>query len=263
MLTLQVELETADTMKSIIRFVLFSTLSLCVLTAQAQSLGKESRVLAKNINIGIKGGVNALDMAYSNENNAFVNPSILYSKPLQMTSCLMGGIYVERTLPRFAYGVEFLVNGLNAVNVDTVKPHYATQDSAFFAQVRIPVKVRFFSDKNVVPYIFVAPSVGTYLSAEFLGTVYDGYSIWNGESISWGTNNTRSLQMNVVAGAGVDFKIPVSLYEINLRVEACYTLGLLDLTSPNLSFNRKTRGWEATIGVNFPLFTNPSYVWFN
>ena len=220
-------------------------------------------MLDKNIFVGFKGGITALDMRYSNSDNSFINHSALYQNPLKkVTSCFIGGIFVERSIPKYSYGIELMVYGLNAASKED-HPHYASNDSAFFACVRIPLKVKFMEDRLFSPYLYVAPSIGTYVSDSIAGVGFDGYSIWGGEAIQWGTKNTRNVNLNVIAGAGVEGKIPVGLYEFRVRFEAGYNFGLLNMNAADLNFKRRVMGWEATLGVAFPLFLNPSYSWFN
>lgn len=250
-------------MKNRFRYCLVLAFAMLFSLVKAQSIGDESLVMKKNIFIGVKGGVTAMDMQYKNPNdNGFVNHSALYQGIGNLKGCWTGGFFVERTLPRFSYGVELTLNRLNAISRPE-KPHYATQDSAYLASVRIPVRFKFLEDKLISPYIFVAPSIGTYVSDSIGGIGFSNYSVWNGEPVQWGTKNTTSIHLNVLAGAGMEGKIKVGLYEVRARLEVCYNLGLLKMTPKEFPFERRTRGWEATIGLAFPLFLNPSYTWLN
>lgn len=204
-----------------------------------------------------------MDMRYSNSDNSFINHSALYQNPLkQVSGCFIGGIFVERSIPKYSYGIEFMVHGLNAVSKKD-KPQYAAQDSAILASIRIPLKVKFLEDKMFSPYVFVAPSIGTYITDTIAGMGFDGYSTWGGNKIQWGKKNTSSVNLNVIAGAGVEGKIPVGLYEVRVRFEAGYNISILNMNASDLNFKRRMMGWEATLGVAFPLFLNPSYSWFN
>ena len=250
-------------MKNTLRFLLLLTMALPFANVTAQVITKDSRLMEKNIAIGFKGGVNAMDMAYKNAKDVgFVNPSALYQGFDNLASCLMGGVYVERVLPRFSYGLEFMVNRASS-KAPEKSPNYCALDSAAYANIRVPLKARFLSDKVLSPYIFVAPGMSTYIGDSIMGIDLNGYSFWNGQKVLWGEKNTTPWNLTVTAGAGVEGKIPVGLYEFWVRFEGGYSLGLLNMCPSTLKFERRTRGWEATIGVAFPLFINPSYSWFN
>ncbi len=240
--------------------VLFTLPFTCL---QAQPIGFEPRVPIKNLYFGIKGGVNATGVRYSGahynttshkmEDYSFVNLSTLYKGDI--TSCLVGGLTVERTLHHFSYGLEGVVIGLNALSRDSLTP--AEQDSALLVDLRIPIRVRFFEHRLCSPYLVVAPSAGTYL--------LDGRSVWYGTDINWGFKNTRTYHFSVYAGVGVDVKIPLDTYEAKLRVECGWNQGVMSINPKSLQSkigsSRKLEGWEATIGISFPLFDNPSYSW--
>jgi hypothetical protein len=247
-------------MKKIVRCLIVMTFVLSASFAEAQVIGKESLVMKKNIFIGFKGGVSAMDMRYKNESNSFVNHTALYQGFANITGCLGGGVFVERTLPGWSYGLELNFNMVNAISKPD-KPNFATQDSAYFANIRIPVKLKFAEESLISPYIFVAPEVGTYISDTAIHLT--SHSIINGDAIQWGSKNARSLNMNIVAGLGVEGKIQIGLYEVRARFEAGYRLGLLNTMAKEVGIDRKMRGWEANIGVAFPLFLNPSYRWLN
>ena len=258
-------------MKSILRCLIVLALTLSVSFAEAQVIGKESLVLKKNIFIGFKGGITALDMQYKNaEGHQFVNHSAIYQGIGNFKSCLTGSIYVERSLPRFSYGVELVFNTMNA-KCRPGSEHYSLQDSAYFASVRIPVKIKFLEEDLFSPYLFVAPSIGTYVSDTVIGLC--STSVINGGLMTWGTKNASKINLNVLAGAGVEGKIQVGLYEFRARLEVCYNLGVLKMTPKkhyldidppvDYPYGTRMRGWEATIGLAFPLFVNPSYSWLN
>lgn len=249
-------------MKNTVRCLIALAFTMSVAFAEAQVIGNESLVLKKNIFIGFKGGVAAIDMQYKNgQNNSFVNHTAMYQGFFShVNSCLTGGVFVERTLPRWSYGLEFNFNMVNAISRPE-KPHSVLQDSAYYANIRIPVKLKFAEEYMFSPYIFVAPEVGTYVSDTSMNIVSS--SIINGGTMQWGSKNTRSFNLNVVAGAGVEGKIQIGLYEFRARFEAAYRLGMLNTMAKEIPFERKLRGWEATIGFAFPLFINPSYMWLN
>ena len=122
-----------------------------------------------------------------------------------------------------------------------------------------------------------APCYGSYLSVFSVDTtgqvttyVTNGVSDWNGTLVDWGSNNTKTHHFSLLAGIGMDVKIPIGNYEAKLRVEGAYQLGVSNLYSkkitdpmnkPQNKVNRSLRGWEATIGICFPLFSNPHYSW--
>ena len=243
--------------------IVFASLSL-----RAQSI--EDPVLKNNLFVGFKGGVTAMDMAYQKGNTSFVNHSILLSNPKNVLSCMVAGITVERSLTGFSYGVECLLTGLNAQSSGDGQFEYVQQDSAFFVNVRVPVRVKFFNkqkpDRAVAfhPYVFVAPNVSTYVYAPLSNDlIVNGYSVWNGEGIDWGNKNTNFLNLSVIGGIGVESDIEVGLYVIRARFEAGYHYGILNMAPESLGLDRKTRGLEATLGVSFPLFRNPHYTWLN
>lgn len=265
-----------------------------------QSLGLEKRVSKKNIYITLKGGLADMGMQYSGEKPngnktesfSFFNHSALYNAFLNdtismkdvangVTSCYLGGIGAERTLPHFSYGLEVYLSGIkatttpkkvekkpeqepnpasNKVSEMTVDPDQmiATKDSTIMVHFRVPARVTFLDDYYCSPYLMAAAQVGTYLSS--------GASIWNGQEVEWGDNNTQFLQCSLVAGVGMNANIPAGDYEFRLRLEVCYNLGLNNLNKMTKmgsinDFSRKLKGLEATIGVSFPLFINPSYSW--
>ena len=245
-------------------------LTLTCLSMRAQSI--EDPILKNNIFIGLKGGVTAMDMAYQKGNTSFVNHSILLTNPKNVLSCMVAGLTVERSLPAFSYGVECLLTGLNAQSANTGNGQYSyvKQDSAYFVNVRVPIRVKFFNkqrpDRSVAfhPYVFVAPNVSTYIYAPLSENLtVNGYSVWNGEGIEWGSKNINFINLSVVGGIGLESDIEVGLYVIRARFEAAYNYGLLNMAPESLGMDRKTRGWEATLGVSFPLFTNPHYTWLN
>lgn len=248
-----------DTMKKLLISLLLVLFTLPITLLKAQPIGFEPRVPLKNIYFGLKGGVNATGVRYTGEHYntdshkmedySFVNLSTLYKG--DVASCLVGGLTVERTLPHFSYGLEGVVIGLNALSRDSVASP-AKQDSAFLVDIRIPLRVRFLEYYVCSPYFFVAPSAGTYL--------FEGRSVWNGTDIEWGTKNTRTYHFSVYAGIGMDVKIPMDNYEAKLRVECGWNQGVMNL-NPKKGSSRKLEGWEATIGISFPLFDNPSYSW--
>ena len=232
-----------------------------------------------------------MDMKYSyNESidkDNFINKTALFKAPL---GCWTGGFFVERTLPGWSYGIEFNLNHLYATEKIPDNPSKGLKDaqnpswdSVYFANIRIPVKLKFLEDDMFSPYIFMAPEIGTYISDSIASSIpVFSYSSIDGEQEAWGADNARKLNLNLVAGAGVEGKIQIGLYEIRARFEAGYRLGLLSTTpkyipqdpntnDPNATppqpeaypFKRMMRGWEATIGLAFPLFLNPSYSWMN
>lgn len=248
-------------MKNTFRCLIVLALALSVSFAEAQVIGKERPVMEKNIYIGFKGGVSAMDMRYKNgKGDSFVNHTALYQSFGNIKGCLAGGVFVERTLPGWSYGIEFNFNMVNAISRPD-KPHYALQDSAYIANIRIPVKLMFLEDYLFSPYVFAAPEIGTYVSDTSFSMT--SQSVINGQQVVWGSANARTLHLNVVAGIGVDGKIQIGLYEFKARFEAGYRLGLLNTMAKEVPYDRKMRGWEATIGLAFPLFINPSYAWFN
>lgn len=239
--------------------------------------GLERRVPVKNLYIGIKAGANALGMRYTHQagktDTVIFNPSALWKGDLINT--LSGGITVERTLSHFSYGIEGMVMGLDARTLNTDSAFFK-RDSAWLADVRIPIRVKFLEDHICSPYLMVAPCFGTYLSAtdSVKGTngqmtleyTINGQSEWNEMTVDWGTNNTRSFHFGLLAGIGMDVKIPIGNYEAKLRVEGTYQLGLSNffpkkLNEQDRKLSRKPRGFEATIGISFPLFSNPHYSW--
>lgn len=243
--------------------------------ASNRSFGLERRVPLKNIYLGVKAGTNALGMRYTQQvvkrDTLIYNPSALWKGDL--INCLSGGITVERTLPHFSYGVEGMIMGLDARSTDTVKPVFE-RDSAWLVDIRIPLRLKFLEDYACSPYVMVAPSFGTYLSVidsvatdgNVISYAINGQSEWNGMIINWGTNNTRSFHFGLLAGIGMDVKIPIGNYEAKLRVETTYQLGLSNLfpkkfSNKDLKVSRTLRGLEATIGISFPLFGNPHYSW--
>ena len=276
-------------MKNTVRCLIVLAFTLSVSFAEAQVIGKENLVLKKNIFLGFKGGVSAMDMKYSyNESidkDNFINKTALFKAPL---GCWTGGFFVERTLPGWSYGIEFNLNHLYTTEKIPDNPDKGLKDaqnpswdSVYFANIRIPVKLKFLEDDMFSPYIFMAPEIGTYLSDSIASSIpVFSYSSIDGEDIEWGPDNARKLNLNLVAGAGLEGKIQIGLYEIRARFEAGYRLGLLSTTPSYLPINtndpdntdpqpeaypfkRMMRGWEATIGLAFPLFLNPSYSWMN
>ncbi|MBR4391538.1 MAG: hypothetical protein IKT08_05490 [Bacteroidales bacterium] len=250
-------------MKKAIPSLLLALLMLSCGLLKAQSFGLERPVTDRNLYFGFKVGINAMDMAYSKDRVHFVNHSVLYQRPFSKDAlgCLVGGVTFERTLPRFSYGLEGMLTGTNAVApADTTKFHYATQDTAYFLHVRVPIRLNLLKDKKVTPYLFVAPDVSTYIDHK-IGKK-GPHSIWNGMEVNWGSNNTNWFDIHLIAGAGMNVRIDWGDYEFCARLEAGYNLGLLNTIPKELKLQRKTRGWETTIGLSFPLFKNPSYQWF-
>lgn len=248
------------------------------LSLKAQ-IGVEDPVLKENVFIGFKGGLTAMDMAYQKGSVSFVNHSVLIDNPINLLrhpsnllSCGVAGITAERSLTGFSYGLELFVSGLNAKSQVTGSDHpvYVKQDSAFFVNLRVPLRLKFlnkpkaYHSVRIHPFVFVAPNVSTYLYLPIKeGLVLNGYSIWNGEGIVWGTKNINLLQLSVVGGLGAEGDIDIGNYLIRVRLEAGYNYGLLDMSPKELGISRKMRGFEATLGVSFPLFTNPHYSWLN
>lgn len=248
------------------------------LSLKAQ-IGVESPVPEKNLFVGIKAGLAAMDMSYQKEGTSFVNHSVLLNNPMnllrhpdQLLGCGVAGLTVERSLTGFSYGVELYVNGLNAQSksASANHPEYVKQDSAFFVHARVPLRVKFLnkpkygSSFRIHPFVFVAPDVSTYVSFTLSNDkVINGYSIWNGEGIDWGSKNTNSLCLSVVGGIGAEGDIDIGNYLIRVRLEAAYNLGLLNMAPQELGLTRKMQGFEATLGVSFPLFMNPHYRWLN
>lgn len=262
-------------MKKAVRFAFLLAFALMQFPLMAQTFGLEYPVPKKNFYIGFKGGVNALDINYTIDEMKFRSPSVFYQKDALervLMSCTMAGLSFERSIPNLSYGVELVVHGLNTEHLpnDTI-PYF--QDSAYYASIRVPVRLRFFEDRMFSPYIYAAPSIGTYISDTIFGAPVFATSNWNGRQIQWGTKNTRDIDFSVIAGAGVDAKIQIGLYEIKVRAEAGYRIGLLDMkpkpqknsnnptTPAEQKISRKMQGWEATIGIVFPLLTNPHYSW--
>lgn len=264
-------------MKKTVHFLFVAALLFACCPLKAQTIGIESPIQQKNIFIGFKAGLTAMDMAYTishhqgSVTDQFVNHSALYSDARQVLSCLAGGITLERTLPYFSYGLELMATGLNAKKAPNDSPRLATQDSALYIHARIPVRMYFLKGRKATPYVFVAPEISTYASTDTLAILnkpINGYSNWNGHEILWGTKYANMLNLNILAGAGVAYRIGIGDYEMWARFEAAYNLGLLNTVpkvingiDPNAEITRKMRGWEATIGVSFPLFKNPSYQW--
>jgi hypothetical protein len=232
--------------------------------AQRSSFGVEKLIPMRNIYIGIKGGVTAMDMQYKDQDgNQYVNHSTLY-QDFNILNYMAGGVYVERSLPNFSYGLELCFSHINAEDLSASSQY--SQDAALFTGVRIPLKIKLFEDKLFSPYIIVSPGVSTYVNVtDTIADFFKSFSIWDNEPepVEWNNANTNSLNINVTGGLGVEAKIPLMVYEVRARLEVNYNLGLLNMTPKDLDFERRMRGWEATIGLAFPLFTNPSYGWFN
>lgn len=251
-------------------FLIVAALVFSWLPMNAQrTIGIESPIMEKNIFVGFKAGVTAMDMAYSVHTTAdenFVNHSVLYSNPGKILNCLAGGITVERTLPLFSYGLELMATGVHAI-ADTA--HFAELDSAYFLNARVPLRWYILGGKQVSPYLMIAPELGTYFYYEVDSVnAINGYSVWNGHGVDWGTRYTKSLNFNVLAGAGVNVRIDVNDYQFWARFEAAYRMGLMNTVpdkvfpdKPDMKVVRKMRGWEATISLSFPLFKNPHYQW--
>jgi len=261
-------------MKKTIQSILILALLFACPILRAQMIGIESPVQEKNIMIGFKAGVNAMDMAYAITNTnedlgttSFTNYSALYKG--KWLSSLAGGISVERTLHQGSYGLEFMVTSLNALNTSD-EYHFATQDSAFYLNARIPIRAYILRNKKATPYVMVAPELSTYVTADTIALInnaVNGYSVWNGHNINWGTKYANTFNFNILVGAGVNYKINLADYQIIARFEAAYKLGLLNTLpktidiAPDMEIKRMMRGWEATIGLSFPLIKNPSYQW--
>ena len=176
-------------MKNTFRCLIVLALALSVSFAEAQVIGKERPVMEKNIYIGFKGGVSAMDMRYKNgKGDSFVNHTALYQSFGNIKGCLAGGVFVERTLPGWSYGIEFNFNMVNAISRPD-KPHYALQDSAYIANIRIPVKLMFLEDYLFSPYVFAAPEIGTYVSDTSFSMT--SQSVINGQQVVWGSANAE------------------------------------------------------------------------
>lgn len=264
-------------MKKLILSLLLLCAVLSSASLKAQPIGLERRVPLKNLYFGVKAGATALGMHYTNKNFKepieYNNPSALWQGEWQ--NCLAGGITVERTLPHFSYGLEGMVMGLDAKSLDS-EP-IAKKDSAWLVDVRVPLRVKFLEDYVCSPYVMIAPCYGSYLTA--IDSIYadghttyhiNGQSEWNGATIDWGESNTKTHHFSLLAGIGMDVKIPIGNYEAKLRVESTYQLGVSNLYSkkithpkdkPENKVSRTMRGWETTIGICFPLFSNPHYAW--
>ena len=250
-------------MRNTFRILLLLMLSGAFMSAKAQrsSFGVEKLIPMRNIYIGIKGGVTAMDMQYKDQDgNQYVNQSTLYQDFGNILNYMTGSVYVERTLPNFSYGLELCFSHINAEDLSAASPY--KKDAAFFTGVRIPLKIKLLEDKLFSPYIIVSPGASTYIN-DTIAEIFNCISTWNDETVEWNKDNTNSLNFNVTGGLGVEAKIPLMVYEIRARLEVNYNLGLLNMTPKDLEFERRMRGWEATIGLAFPLFTNPSYGWFN
>lgn len=260
-------------MKKLIIPLFLLGLLLPLTQANAQSFGLERRVPLKNLYLGIKAGTNALGVRYTNhfekERMVVSNPSALWQG--EVLGCLTGGFTVERTLPHFSYGLEAVIMGLDSKSIDTTTP-IIKKDSALLIDVRVPIRVKFLEDEVCSPYLVVAPCFGSYLtvidSIPSNGpTAYlvNGESVWNGTTVGWGTNNTKTHHFGILAGIGMDVKIPIGNYEAKLRVEGNYQLGISNLFSSKMTkktnLTRRMNGFEATVGIAFPLFTNPHYAW--
>ena len=255
-------------MKKLIISLFLVGLLLPLTQANAQSFGLERRVPLKNLYLGAKVGTNALGMRYTNmvEKDKVVisNPSALWQG--EWLGCLIGGITVERTLPHFSYGLEGVIMGLDAKAPDTLNPT-VKMDSAWLIDIRVPIRVRFFEDYACSPYLVLAPCVGSYLTIPRAGV--NGHSEWNSMPVEWGKNNIKTHHVSLLAGIGMDVKIPIGNYEAKLRIEGNYQLGISNLLPEKKDIektgvgqaSRKTRGFEATVGICFPLFSNPHYSW--
>lgn len=254
-------------MKKTLPFLLLLAMAFACAVVRAQVITRDGRVYEKNIVVGLKGGINALGMQYKVEgvkdSKSFYNPSAIGQDFSNLKGCFKGGVFVERVIPNFSYGLEFLVERTYAKTPkDTI--YQASYDSATFASIRVPLKIKFFENKLISPYIFVAPGISTYLSDTIAGKPFNGYSGWNGNQVQWGTRNTISWNFNVVAGVGLQGTVPMGLYEFYVRLEGGYNFGLQNLSPKETKLpERRMKGWEATLGVAFPLFINPSYSWFN
>ncbi len=252
-------------MRHTFRILLLLVLSFSLMYAKAQRrVRTENIILEKNIFIGVKGGVAALDMQYKKDKDTYLNHSALYQGIGNIPSCIMGSVFIERTIPYFSYGIELSLSHINAKTNPKDQSPYA-KDSAFITSVRIPLRMKLLEENLFTPYIIFSPGISTYLNDTIAGISVNSYSKWNGAETKWGKENTKRLNINLIAGIGTDVKIPLMMYEIQARIEVCYNFGLLNLTpkSPDFDFERRMRGWEATIGLAFPLFTNPSYGWLN
>ena len=83
-------------MKKNILFILTATMLLSCGLLKAQDFGIESPITEKNIGVGLKGGLSAMDMAYKMGKKSFVNHTVLYQHPWEVIHCFAGGITVER-----------------------------------------------------------------------------------------------------------------------------------------------------------------------
>lgn len=211
-------------------------------------LNAMAQLPSKNTYIGVKAGLNVQGIEYKGDGISSNTETAILNIP----NNIMGGIFVERSLPRYSYGMELNYAGMASKNsIERGTQTTNLTHRAEFLTVRTPLRFKLIADKAITPYVFVAPCLGTYES------VLDSCHTQMGNTdVTWGTLNMIDFHVSCIAGAGIDGKLTMGGYHVLLRLEGAYNYGIRDIWVSNEAIRGYLRGWEASISIAFPLQRN-------
>lgn len=217
--------------------------------ASAQIIGRnvpaprwKDPIPQKNTYIGIKGGVNMVGLVYQGKNL----PTMYDFSLPRIPEHLIGGIFAERSLPKYSYGFE-----LDYLFIASGSEDYHLYDTAQIVTARIPLRLKIGSNEGFTPYIFAAPTLSTCQNIIDSTCCITHYG---STEMLWGIRNTKEFDFGVTAGIGFDSKIQMRYYHILVRAEAAYNYGIRDMFNEHFFENKRyLRGLEASISIGFPL----------
>lgn len=227
-------------------YIVLFALVCTTLSLKAQD--KESIPSLNTLGIGVKGGINLSNIAYS-------DPAIA---EYESKAIMRGGAGIFMNIPLSAaisVRPELLYLGKGQQIHDGVsylfKPNYFDW--------RLPLLYHFALNKNFQPYILVAPT---------LGFASGGKIILDDWQCDVTTASIAPIEFGAMAGAGFNFPIETKKYRMVGSLEATYNLGFsdtyaqgeidevsnaLNLDQYAINGTRKNRGLAIVAGVTIPL----------
>ena len=236
-------------------------------TQQSAATTDDTVIFPRNL-VGIRGGLNLADMAYSHDPiNSYYDH---FMQPQGMVG-VFGHFQLGKT--NFAVRPELTFVG-RADSLEWLDVRYRMK--AHYVDLRLPVTYNFrFPNRHFSPYLMVAPQFDMAYGGK-VSFFADEYP--TGTSAKITRADLNSCDISLLMGCGVDFLIPTKGMPVLFSIEAGYNLGLLNnfskreiLDNPRvadgnrsnivnwLSYDklyqesRKNRGIEVALRVALPI----------
>ena len=188
---------------------------------------KRSRKLKNIPYIGIKGGLTAYDMHFSNKSYNDLSSDIVLKPGF--------GVYVEFPVskPRgLSFGGDLMMiergmkKSFNHLGVKEVN-----QIESKYVDLRIPVRYYFLISDYVNPYVFGAVDAAFCYGGTDKVTFPDGE--YNGSSVDISQSDAviTPFDLSLMLGGGVRFNVIFESFTLAIKLDAAYNFGLLNVKS--------------------------------